>query len=81
MELKYDVQVQGEEGKCGSVKLINTSRTVSAIYWVNKLYKREAVPINLYQIQPVHKVCYWRRSVIHYNCKCLCVCLVMLESK
>jgi len=81
MELKYDVQVQGEEGKYGSVKVINISRTASPIYRVSKLYKREAVSINLYQIQLIHKVYYWRRSVICYNCKCFCVCFVMLESK
>lgn len=67
MELKYDVQVQGEEEKCGSVKVINTFRTVSTIYRVNKLHTREAVSVNLYQIPPIHKVCYQKRSVLHYS--------------
>lgn len=43
MEMKYDEQVQGEYEKCGSVKVINISRIVSTLYWVNKLHKREAV--------------------------------------
>jgi hypothetical protein len=84
MELKYNVKVQVEQEKYGSVNVINISRNVSTIYWVNKLHKRERVSVNLHQIQPIHKFCYWRRSVIDYsdfNCKCLCAFLVMLASK
>jgi pyruvate/oxaloacetate carboxyltransferase len=84
MELEYDLQVQGEEEKCGSVNVINISRTVSTIYWVTKLHKRQTVSVNLYQIQPIHTFSYWRKSAIDYpdfNCKCLCAFFVMLASK